>query len=230
MGQVCNVCNPPEVTLTRQVKNLPHGAPSLNLGHGGVYRLRTCPSSDDNLKVDLLAETVLALFWCRAGTAFRSLRTLREGSSIPNTSPFAHIDRDRLPYPSEAVVALAQRLARVASKPHQGAERRSEPRQLTAIPVIVQPVNDKFQAEGEPFRAITHSVSTLGIDLLHSREVDAKFLALEFTRPGSEQSQPIQVIMQVLRCRPLGPSMCDIGGTFVSRLEADEPHNGERSE
>jgi hypothetical protein len=50
--------------------------------------------------------------------------------------------------------------------------------------------------------------------LLHTRFVDAPYLAIDFTAAGLEL---LQVVFKVLRCRSLGP-VYEIGGQYISRL------------
>jgi hypothetical protein len=62
--------------------------------------------------------------------------------------------------------------------------------------------------------ATTRNVSTGGIALIHTRPVTAKHLVVELTTTAGER---LQVLVRVLRRRPLGP-FCDIAGQFVTKL------------
>ena len=60
----------------------------------------------------------------------------------------------------------------------------------------------------------TANISLGGVALLHTRFVDAQYLAVDFSPAGVDE---LQVVLRVLRCRPLG-LVYEIGGEFISRV------------
>jgi hypothetical protein len=114
-------------------------------------------------------------------------------------------------------------------------ENRSEPRYRVALKVAAQPVDERLQPVGEGFYAVTRDISSRGIALFHSAAIQTPYLALEFQDPVT--GQQLQAVLEVLRCRPLGP-FHEIAGQFVTKLydqpapaaEGESPRpNGQRS-
>ena len=112
--------------------------------------------------------------------------------------------------PSEAAVQFMKRLL---SKRGNLSDRRRDQRISLLSTVVVVPVNKDFQVRGEAVKMIFCNVSETGACLLHSRAVDAKYLALRW-RSSASPNCFIQVVMQVIRCAPLGP-FYEIAGQFV---------------
>ena len=97
----------------------------------------------------------------------------------------------------------------------EGNERRAHDRYVVAIPTFVQPLNDNCQPEGEAFVTATRDISAGGIGLIHTGPVTAKLLGatLELL-----DGRSISVLIEVLRCRPLG-SYFDVAGEFVCQSD-----------
>ena len=109
----------------------------------------------------------------------------------------------------------AQRLAKsLLPDDEKWADRRSHKRYPTSVTVAVLPLTSDFCVSGEAEPMTTANVSLGGAALLHTRFVDAPYLAIDFTPSGVEE---LQVVFKVLRCRALGPVYV-IGGEFISRL------------
>jgi hypothetical protein len=82
------------------------------------------------------------------------------------------------------------------------------------VPVLVLPLARDFRVAGEPMQMTTVNVSLGGAALVHTRFIDAPYLALDFSVAGVEL---MQVILHVLRVRSTG-LVYEIGGKFISRL------------
>ena len=93
-------------------------------------------------------------------------------------------------------------------------EKRTSFRHQVILQMPAQAFDQVLRPEGRPFLTVARDLSTNGIGLIHGRAITAKFLALELVTPTGEH---IQVLMQVLRCRPRGPYH-DIAGQLVTRL------------
>ena len=62
--------------------------------------------------------------------------------------------------------------------------------------------------------ALSRDISTGGMSLIHTEEVQDKLLVVELPiTPG----QKTQVVLEVLRCRSIG-QFYEVGGRFVSKL------------
>jgi hypothetical protein len=109
----------------------------------------------------------------------------------------------------------AQRLTKSLTQEEDNwADRRRHKRYPISMPVVSLPLADDFRATGTAVPMTTTNVSLGGAALLHTRFVDAPYLALDFTVGGVEF---LQVVFKLLRCRNLGP-VYEIGGEFISRL------------
>jgi hypothetical protein len=131
-------------------------------------------------------------------------------------SPFRNVDRERLIHPPEAIAAFIRHLG---LRNYRGEEKRSKPRRQVTAPLIVQPLNEKSQPLGEPFRALTRDISTEGIGFLHTRKVDAPLAALEIENPQAPDQSKMQILVEVRRCNAIHATLFEIGCRFVMRLE-----------
>lgn len=114
--------------------------------------------------------------------------------------------------PPAELVSFVERQIRNA-RPYAGVERRSDRRHLMAIPVLVQPVDEQFNAVGAPFTAITRDISPIGIGLVHTEPIEQEMLALRMSLAGEE----VNLAAEVKWCRALGPFYY-VGGKFLSKL------------
>lgn len=109
-----------------------------------------------------------------------------------------------------------QRLIRVLAKDnYRGNERRRNKHYSVVVPVIAVPLAADFSVAGKSLQMTTANVSLSGAALLHTRFTETPYFALDFTAAGIEL---VQVVMEVLRVRPVGP-LYEIGGRFLSRLK-----------
>ena len=101
---------------------------------------------------------------------------------------------------------------------YDGSERRTEARRRVVVPVMVMPVDDNFERTGNAFQAVTRDVSTSGISLLSTQDIDAEYLAVFLkTLSGRE----LIVVIHVCRHDYIGVYY-DIAGTFVHTLKVDK--------
>jgi hypothetical protein len=92
------------------------------------------------------------------------------------------------------------------------ADKRSDPRCPVCVPLEVTPYNRQGQRTGKSFRAVTKDVSASGIAFLHTAEFVDRFAVVRF--PGVKRHANERIVVQVLRCREVGP-LWEIGGRFV---------------
>ena len=97
----------------------------------------------------------------------------------------------------------------------QRAEERKFPRYKLTVEVWVQPVDADFEPLDKPFTAVSRDISTGGIGLIHTRAIRDKYLWLRLVKPGGGA---MNVIVEVLRCRPVG-TFYEIGAKFVVKLD-----------
>jgi hypothetical protein len=81
------------------------------------------------------------------------------------------------------------------------------------VPVLAQPVDEEFNAIGDPFAIVTRDISSKGVGVVHLRPIAHRFLALQM-RLGDED---VNLVAEISWCRPLGPFYY-AGGSFVSKL------------
>ena len=82
------------------------------------------------------------------------------------------------------------------------------------MPAVALPLAPDFRVNGEAMAMTTANISLGGVALLHTRFVDAPYLAVDFTPTGEDK---LQVVLKLLHCRPLG-LVYEIGGEFISRV------------
>jgi hypothetical protein len=92
--------------------------------------------------------------------------------------------------------------------------RRREVRHAVALPVDATPVDASLYPLGPVLQAVTRDISTSGISLLCTTSPEAKYLAISL---WAAEGQRLDAVVEVLRCRPLGP-MFDLGGRFVTKI------------
>ena len=78
-----------------------------------------------------------------------------------------------------------------------------------SMAVTVQPVDEHFKLVGEPFSAVTESISRTSLAIIHMRAVTDRFLRITLRARGRE----IRMILKVTRCCPQGMHY-DIAGDF----------------
>lgn len=122
-------------------------------------------------------------------------------------------DRDALHSPPAELTGFVHRLASETLREH--AEERQRPRYKLTVEVWVQPVDRDFEALDRPFISVSRDISTGGIGLIHTRAVRDKHLWLRLLTPGGGV---MNVIVEVLRCRPIG-AFYEIGAKFVAKLD-----------
>jgi hypothetical protein len=83
------------------------------------------------------------------------------------------------------------------------------------MPVLVQPVDERYHPIGEPFSMVTRDVSPSGVGLVHSEPIRHKFLALQMLLNGERVNFVIKVVWNM----GLGP-FYGAGGEFVAKLES----------
>ena len=75
--------------------------------------------------------------------------------------------------------------------------------------ISVQPVDDQLEPTGDPFVAVTKSVSPTGLAITHIRAVTARFLRITLRARGRE----VRTILDVVCCSCAGMHY-DIRGDF----------------
>jgi len=121
---------------------------------------------------------------------------------------------------SQAIICplgeIAAFVKRMTSDAHfyMGTEKRTEARYAISIAVNAFPINHSYEQTGQEFVAVTRDISTRGLALLHTQAVTTKWLAIEAISPQNER---IRTVIEVLRCRAIGP-LFEIAGKFVTDL------------
>ena len=122
-------------------------------------------------------------------------------------------DGDKLHSPPTELLRFVHRVAEETLRDH--VEERQFPRYKLTVEVWVQPVNSDFEPLGDPFTAVSRDISTSGIGLMHTRAIRDKYLWLRLATQGGGT---MNVVVEVLRCRPIG-MFYDIGAKFVAKLD-----------
>lgn len=98
--------------------------------------------------------------------------------------------------------------------------RRSEPRELVAIPVTVQEMSEVLQPIGEPFQAVTRDISYGGIGLFHVSSLEHhRFLKITLVSPERDDVK-MTILARVEHTTKCG-GFYIIGCRFAVCLETD---------
>jgi hypothetical protein len=108
-----------------------------------------------------------------------------------------------------------QRIASsLSSDDHPGAERRRHKRYPIMVPVAALFLARDFRVYGDPVKMTTANISSGGAALIHSRFVDANYLALDFSIAGVDLAP---AVLKILRVQSHGV-VYEVAGEFNSRL------------
>ncbi len=121
-----------------------------------------------------------------------------------------NVDEDLLTEPPAAVNNYMRRQLESLAV---GQNQRKEQRMAMLVTVVAAPVDRNFKPSGEPFKVAARDFSESGICLLHSRAVSSEYLALRWRSMISPKCY-IRIVMQVKRCKPVGP-FYEVAGQFV---------------
>jgi hypothetical protein len=91
-------------------------------------------------------------------------------------------------------------------------ERRTEPLYAIMVPVFATPFDATGRRIGERFLAVTRDISAIGGAILHSENVSAHYLLLEFNLPGARE---FRLVLEILRVREIGP-LWELTGRFAA--------------
>jgi hypothetical protein len=80
---------------------------------------------------------------------------------------------------------------------------------------VAVPIDDQ-EKPGEAFAAITRDISSKGISIYHTRPVHERYLAIQW---NVEEGEQLRVLVNVVRCRPVG-RFYEIGGMFITKSSA----------
>jgi hypothetical protein len=126
-------------------------------------------------------------------------------------------EREReLEGPAPELREFVERLAAEVTR-EQIEERRHprHPRHRLMTEVWVQPVDKNFDPTAAAFMAMTRDISADGIGIVHNRAIRDRYLWLRLKTPSNQR---MNVVVEVVRCRPVG-NFYDIGGRFVAKLD-----------
>lgn len=95
------------------------------------------------------------------------------------------------------------------------ANRRSEERYYATLPVTATPVDDKSQSIHDGIPMVTRDISSRGIALFSDEPVNTELLSVEIADRDGQRT--LTALMQLLRCRPIGP-LYEVAGKFVAKM------------
>jgi hypothetical protein len=116
------------------------------------------------------------------------------------------IDRGALVEPPDYLGWFAREETLV---PQAGRERRRYRRYSLITNVIVLPLDERLNAAGNPFVALSSGLSIGGIRLIHTEPAPSAWLFVEIA------GQPVRYLVSVLRSRPVG-NCFEIAGELVN--------------
>ena len=138
-------------------------------------------------------------------------------------------DESNLGRPPEAIVEFVTKMMRTECKrnDNRGAQRRA-----VVVPVPLIQLDEGLSPTGNVHMAVTRDISSSGISLVSTRAANSPFLAVELS---ASYDETIQIVMRVIRCRPLR-CFYEIAGPFFTVAQdgsgeeaasAEEPQNSQ---
>ena len=80
--------------------------------------------------------------------------------------------------------------------------RRTEPREIVAIPVSIRPLNESYESNGERSYCVTRDVSCAGVGLFHTEPINSSFIEIDLVTP--ESGEEMRILASVEHCTPCG--------------------------
>lgn len=102
----------------------------------------------------------------------------------------------------------------LSSFEHTGPEKRRERRHAVALPVMALPLASNFRVSGAAFELSTINISRGGASFMYAAEIEAAYLAIDFSYAGLGF---VQALFEVLRVRPF-LSAYEIAGRWHCRV------------
>lgn len=180
-------------------------------GCGAAVPLRT-PMTDDG--VAPLDRPVWLCAGCGLPIAaqFIEEELLRMGRSVRLDA--VYFDTSRLAPIQESLRKQLVESVDRNTQPEVSERRRSERTPQSIVAPAVR-LGEGLCPVGKPFNIVIANISKEGVGLLHSDRLFPSRLAIQL--PSSDRA-PIQLIVQVVRDRPLGYPFYEVGGEFLVRL------------
>ena len=177
-------------------------------------RFSTCGACEQPLPLWSASLNELPIVWQCSGCGDETTGVL-----VPNCPPdqLRYLRREVIGIhhsPPPAPAELVEFAQQVNLRDEGNIEKRSSGRHATLSAVPALELNKQLNPVDEPFTTICRNISQGGICLLNERAIVAPFLAVEFS--ATDQA-PIQMLIRILRRRPLGPYH-DIGGEFLHKM------------
>ncbi len=116
-------------------------------------------------------------------------------------------------WPSSALLAFVRRQV-YRDEPFAGPERRTEPRHLLVMPVVVQAVDEQIAPLGKPQAMVIRNFSKSGAELVHEFPFEHRRIVIQLTYPEEGKF----LAAEVRWSKPLGP-FYHLGCEIVARLD-----------
>jgi hypothetical protein len=178
-------------------------------------RIETCGQCGRTLPLAKPAPGQLAIRWICNGCSASYQAVLAVDSlaeALDHVRPAGLVfDRKKLVHPPEAIARFVRKAVGDMEPEH---ERRVTPRYPLVLPAIALPMDPRLRPVDDPFAAMTRNLSKSGLCLVHTRAVRAKLLAVELS---DQQGETMQLVMRLLRCRPVN-HFYEVAGAFLVRM------------
>ena len=117
-------------------------------------------------------------------------------------------------WPSSALMAFVQRQV-FRDTPNAGMERRTEPRLVLGMPVIVHGVDERISPIGEPQAMVIRDFSRKGTGLVHELPFEHRRIVMRLSYP----EEGTLLAAEVRWSKPLGP-FYQLGCEIVAKLKS----------
>lgn len=110
---------------------------------------------------------------------------------------------------------LKELIDQIIDHNYDGAERRTIQRHRYHSSSMIVPLDEQFRPKGEVVAVGTLDISAGGMAFVHNEPMHDKLFAVQLAVPDGRK---IQVVMKVVRSRPISEGYHEIGGQFVTKM------------
>lgn len=184
-----------------------------------MNRMATDNQGATAVAVDLAGRRPASENPLRIGAAGLSLAAQLEHELVERSAPIADrleslfaVAAERVHEPPQGMTTYLERLC---SRVEGDGDRRQTDRVTLLATALAIPITAADEPCGEPFKGVVRDASKGGMSLLHTRAVVGERLAVRWQTLASA-GRTVTVVMQIDRCRPLGP-FYEVAGKFLNR-------------
>ncbi len=190
---------------------------SLQINSTGLPQIQ-CGSCEQKLPLRLSKDEEPAAVWLCAKCNIPYVACCVKEALLKNAA-MIRLDERYFNTAGQSELSLDQRrqavrlASRQVSTKMQNQRRSERVAQSLVIPAVKLGVG--LVPVGDPFQIMVANLSAEGVGLVHDAPIETEYIAIELS-PTSQS--PIQVVVRIVRQRPLTPPYHELGGELLVRL------------